>query len=279
MENKGLSIVNKLEEHYNLVKNNVTNKIIDKKAKDWYVLAGLIISDFKNIFLKNKDSIENDLYDLLISHILEELLYYDLIEVLNYLYNKEEQTLTFFEKNILNYFKNNELYYNTIIGLLLPNFNKTIKKVSYEIVIKYKNKDKAGYFWKKALGEDKYDLQQIIEDKKSYIKANANIPYGFMGLINKNKESERLFYKFKGRPGDGGATCIQRNKKIIENLNALLSNLDVATADLELINEKKYKKEEICIIEELLLRLNNKNKTNGKLWFLTPVEDFLFMEK
>ena len=163
--------------------------------------------------------------------------------------------------------------------MLLPNFNKTIKKVSYEIVIKYKNKDKDTYFWKKALGEDKYDLQQVIEEKKLYIKANANIPYGFMGLINKNKESERLFYKFKGRSGDGGATCIQRNKKIIESLNNLLSNLDLATTDLELINEKKYKKEEICIIEEFLLRLNNKNKTNGKLWFLTPVEDFLFMEK
>lgn len=43
--------------------------------------------------------------------------------------------------------------------------------------------------------------------------------------------------------------------------------------------KKKYKKEEICILEEFLLRLNNKNKTNGKLWFLTPTEDFLFTEK
>jgi hypothetical protein len=149
--------------------------------------------------------------------------------------------------------------------------------VSYEIVIKYKNKDK--YIWQKALGEDKYDLEQLIQNKKLYIKTNANIPYGFMGLINKNKESDKLFYKFKGKLSDGGATCIQRNKKIVENLNDLLSNLDSSTANLELINEKKYKKEEICILEEFLLRLNNKNKTNGKLWFLTPTEDFLFTEK
>ena len=277
MENKGLSIINKLEAYYNLVKNSVINKIVDKKSKDWYSLAGLIIYDFKNIFLKDKVSIETDLYEVLIAHMLEELLYYDLIEILNYLYSKEETSLTSFENNVLSYFKNNEIYYKSITGILLPSFNKNIKKVSYEIVIKYKNKD--SYFWKKALGEDKYDLQQVIEDKKAYIKANANLPYGFMGLINKNKDSDLLYYKFKGRSGDGGATCIQRNKKIVESLNNLLSNLDIATANLDLINEKKYKKEEICIIEEFLLRLNNKNKTNGKLWFLTPIEDFLFMEK
>ena len=277
IQNKTSTIINKLEEYYNLVKYNVTNKIVDKKSKDWYILAGQVLSDFKTILLKNNVSIENDLYELLINHILEELLYYDLIEVINYLYNKEEQTLTLFEKNILNYFKNNELNYTNITALLLPKFNKVIKKVSYEIVIKYKNKDK--YIWQKALGEDKYDLEQLIQNKKLYIKTNANIPYGFMGLINKNKESDKLFYKFKGKLSDGGATCIQRNKKIVENLNDLLSNLDSSTANLELINEKKYKKEEICILEEFLLRLNNKNKTNGKLWFLTPTEDFLFTEK
>jgi len=271
------TIISKLEEYYNLVKFNVSNKIIDKKSKDWYILAGPILYDFKTIFLKDNLSIENDLYELLINHMLEELLYYDLMELLNYLYNKEEETLTTFEKNILNYFKNNELNYTNITALLLPKFNKIIKKVSYEIVTKYKNKDK--YIWQKALSEDKYDLEQLIQEKKLYIKTNANIPYGFMGLINKNKESDKLFYKFKGKLSDGGATCIQRNKKIVENLNNLLSNLDSSTANLELINEKKYKKEEICILEEFLLRLNSKNKTNGKLWFLTPTEDFLFTEK
>ena len=279
-KNKGLSLINKLEEYYNLVKYNVTNKIIDKKSKDWYVLVGSIITDFKTIFLKDNVSIENDLYELVVSHMMEELLYYDLMDLINYLYSKEEETLTLFEKSVLNYFKNNELNYNSITGLLLPKFNKTIKKVAYELVIKYE--DKETYTWQKALGEDKYELEQFIENKKLYIKANANMPYGFMGITNSNKgnkESDKLNYKFKAKPGDGGATCVQRNKKIVEDLNNLLSNLDATTANLELINEKKYIKDQICVIEELLLRLNNKNKTNGKLWFLTPTEDFLFMEK
>ena len=244
------------------------------------MLVGSIIVDFKTIFLKDNVSIENDLYELVVSHMMEELLYYDLMDLINYLYSKEEETLTLFEKSVLNYFKNNELNYNSITGLLLPKFNKTIKKVAYELVIKYE--DKETYTWQKALGEDKYDLEQFIENKKLYIKANANMPYGFMGITNSNKgnkESDKLNYKFKAKPGDGGATCVQRNKKIVEDLNNLLSNLDATTANLELINEKKYIKDQICVIEELLLRLNNKNKTNGKLWFLTPTEDFLFMEK
>jgi hypothetical protein len=108
---------------------------------------------------------------------------------------------------------------------------------------------------------------------------NTNIPYGFMGLINKNKESEQLFYKYKGRPGDGGAACLQRNKKIVEDLNALLTHLDASNLEEMKIHDKHYKKEEICILEEFLLRLNNNNKTNGKQWFLTPIEDFLYMEK
>jgi len=275
---KALAIINKLEEYYNLIKSNVTNKIIDKKSKNWYILAVLIISDFKDILLKNIASIENDLYELLISHMLEELLYSDLLELLNYVYNKEETSLTLFEKSILNYFKNNELNYNDTVGILLPKFNKTLKKLAYEIVIKYKNKN--GYLWKKALGEDKYDLQEIIDEKKLYIKSNANIPYGFMGLTQRRQEEpDQLKYKFKSRAGDGGAICMNRNTKIVEDLNKLLSYLDATTANLELINEKKYKKEEICILEEFLLRLNTKNKTNGKLWFLTPIEDFLFMEK
>ena len=274
---KSNPLVTKLEDYYELVKSNVETKTLNKKSKDWYSLVAVIIHDFKTIFLKDRPGIEADLYELLFVHMLEELLYHDLISVLNYLYEKEEDTLTPFETKLRMYFKQNEITYKEITGILLPKFNKEIKKITYELLVKYKTN--THYLWKPALGEDKNDLQKIISERKKYIKMNTNIPYGFMGLINKNKEADQLFYKYKGRAGDGGATCIQRNKKIVEDLNTLLTNLDATNLDLMKIHEKDYKKEEICILEEYLLRLNNKNKTNGKLWFLTPIEEFLYMEK
>jgi hypothetical protein len=270
-------LVRKLEEYYELVKTNIETKTLNKKSKDWYALASVVINDIIKVFLKERQDIETEIYDLLIVHMLEELLYYDLMSILNYLYEKEEQTLTLFEQKLVEYFKTNEIKYNDITGLLLPKFNKEIKKINYELVVNYKTKNK--YSWKPALGEDKNDLQKKIDERKKYIKMNTNIPYGFMGLINKNKESEQLFYKYKGRPGDGGAACLQRNKKIVEDLNALLTHLDASNLEEMKIHDKHYKKEEICILEEFLLRLNNTNKTNGKQWFLTPIEDFLYMEK
>ena len=86
---------------------------------------------------------------------------------------------------------------------------------------------------------------------------------GFIGFENKNKY---LVFKVKDMASlrNKGARCDESVKsKKIQILN-------------EIIGEEKYNKEntrgsvqaELCSLQELLLRYYNKEKKDGKIWFL-----------
>ena len=65
-----------------------------------------------------------------------------------------------------------------------------------------------------------------------------------------------------------GARCDQSGKsETIKLLNTILGETKYYPA-----NTKGRNKTEFCIIQEMILRYNNKNKVNNKTWFLTPQE-------
>ena len=105
---------------------------------------------------------------------------------------------------------------------------------------------------------------------------------GFM--LNFNKE-EFVVFKIKNinNPRDKGARCDQSSKsKGIEVLNSIVSSANLSSANLSsaLENykyppEKNISQKEVCVIQELYLRLYDKERKNKKRWFLSPPEAIL----
>jgi hypothetical protein len=81
-----------------------------------------------------------------------------------------------------------------------------------------------------------------------------------------------MVYKVKdNRAGNTGARCDQGAKLTAEKLNSLLDKKYHFTDS----TIKKRSAAYLCVLQEFLFRINNYNKTDGKKWFLTPIE-FIF---
>ena len=78
---------------------------------------------------------------------------------------------------------------------------------------------------------------------------------------------------------DKGARCDQAGKTQTITLINILLSLNAATSgdEYKLTNEntKFQTQRELCVFQEFLFRTFNKNRVNGRKWFLTPSEAIL----
>ena len=119
--------------------------------------------------------------------------------------------------------------------------------------------------WNEIEPEEKNEILLNIEIQNKWIinKNKLNKIIGFISSDNKNK------YKvFKTKDTtvnrNSGARCDEAGKaKTIKLLNEI-----VGSDWLNKENTKKLVQVDLCIIEEILLRILNKNKKDNKIWFL-----------
>ena len=90
--------------------------------------------------------------------------------------------------------------------------------------------------------------------------------------MNNFKTEEYVVFKTKliTNPRDAGARCDQNSNKskAIDILNNIVGSDKFST-------KTNLAQREICIIQELFLRLFDKERTNQKRWFLSPPEAVL----
>jgi hypothetical protein len=123
--------------------------------------------------------------------------------------------------------------------------------------------------WVPAEPEDKRDLEQPIIDNykfKKDIKSQMNDNVGFIGFETNHKD---MVFKIKDTTNSRsyGYRCIQagKGKKIIDTLEELESKHPLlARSD----TEAKDSVFELCIRIELLLRIYQEEKVEGKMWFI-----------
>jgi hypothetical protein len=88
------------------------------------------------------------------------------------------------------------------------------------------------------------------------------------------KTEDYVVFKTKNinRSRDEGARCDQNSNKgqAIELLNNI-----VGSENYKYAPDEKLSQREICIIQELYLRLFDRERKDKKRWFLTPPESFL----
>jgi hypothetical protein len=247
--------VNELEIVYKNIgtKYNLATKPqkISKGEKNWYMFCHLATE-----FMVKNGFEKKILIELVIEHIIDEL---NLADVLLLLNNLDKPAMDDMVKHINHYLKKQIMVGRRgIKGLLWNNTDKLTTFVQA--------KDEP---WHIAEAEDIKDLDGPVSERKNQTIAKLNTIMGFM--IN-FKTSDYVVFKLKNitNSRDSGARCDQQSNKSksIVMLNSIVES-DLYSPSLNLPQR------EICIIQELYLRIFDRLKKNNKRWFLSPADAIL----
>ena len=245
---KGLKIMEDLRGNYELAIHVLDNidEVIPRGDDDWYKHCGVTMR--KLIF--NNTLTREHAVELLVEHLVDMLLYHQKLDLLRYIYLKEDIN-GLLEKGVKTYLQSKIVNVKNLQGIILYSLDKI--KI-YLLVDNTK--------WIDADPEDEREILEAVA--KNVVKNKKyNKLLGFIGFDNKNRY---LVFKVKDTMAkrNTGARCDEsaKSKKI------LLLN--------EILGEEKYTKEntkgivqsEMCSTQEFILRHYNKERKNGQIWFL-----------
>jgi len=234
------------EEYY-----TATTKQILKRGEDnWYKFCSIVIETMES------EGVPRDvLLNFLVAHIVEEQRFEDQLDILNSLDVLDGE----FETKVKNYFTKQILTDKGVEGILLQNTGKQ------QLVVKSIKDGKIQ--WTLGLGEDYNDLAgpilKLVQRLVPYDEKLNNI-IGFMS----NFKKDYIIFKVKDmtKKRHKGARCDQSGKaEAIRVMNSILG-------EIKYLSSTKITQKQFCVMQEFTLRLFDKDKKNGKVWFLTPTE-------
>jgi hypothetical protein len=208
------------------------------------------------------------LIEILVSHIIELLLYEEKIELMNYLYSLQhigENSIEWFAKH---YFERNTIKTRKFEAIILYKINK--RNI---LILNEHNK------WIEATYEDQREIANSKEAKQLLIfnTDNYNRIIGFIGYEKSNKY---LVFKTKDimSKRDTGARCDEAGKdKTMKKINEIIGENKYTNESTKVqkdahgnIIKEAVGQVELCVIQEFLLRFFEIIKKDGKNWFLTP---------
>jgi len=245
-----VKILDDIKQKYNTAKDLQT---IDRGDDDWYKFCSIVIND-----MKEDDTDIEILLEFLISHIMDEQPYGNMVKILNYYnsLNKDDAV----EKRIIQYIDRNTLKDKNTSGIILQHEGKR------KILIR--NKDNG--LWLDAKGEDIEDLKGKLGLMLSNLKPAKEKLNNVIGFITTFK-NDYMAFKVKdfAIKRTKGARCDQSTKRdAVKILN-------------EILGQEKYdskseiSQKQICCIQEFILRIYDRNNKNNKRWFLSPAESVL----
>ena len=245
------------DKHYLIVYKSFS----DKDKKEWYTSCKEAIDFMKEKTINMMPISERDLHNLVIEHIVDEL---SLTEI-TLLLNEISKANPIFTKDIFvhvkKYIESQIMKVkNTIKGLLWR------AKEANVMIVKRDNED-----WHVAESEDKKELNEKVTELKNKL-TNFNDIIGFMNSFRSNvKSKDVLVFKTKNvKLNEPGARCDQKGSK-----GMTVNILNMIVGGNEYTNELSIRRPSICIVQEFYLRLYQKNKRDGKTWFLTPAQAIL----
>ena len=282
LNEKATTLFDKMFEKYTLA---ITESKPKRGDDNWYKFCSAVIDEMETL------SISKDiLLDAIVEHICDDLEFEDKMIILNSLDDIDKND---FILKVEKYLLKNVLVNKGIKGLFIQN------KGTQHLYIK------KGNVWVLSESEDIYDLEKeiaILKDNFLPVTDKLNNIVGFMS--NFKKEDKNIVFKLKVFKLNG--VIKRRNKgsrcygKSIELMTEILGK-DIYTLYLDLIQvkykdiieEKKLNRElnndfdvipneldainhiHACVIQEMFLRVYNREKKDGKVWFLTPEESLL----
>jgi hypothetical protein len=278
--------------------------VFDKPTKEqdeWYYYCGKVINQISQTEEFQTSLVE--LHELVVANLLEHLSFEESKDLLNHLYQKNNnsmelvtgntsssfiQNLSSFERMILQYYSRQVIHRPLVgrraaaaaaaaaagtpedKGMLL--FNKAKKELFELVVLRYETHE-----WVSAEPEDERDFSLLLAKVQTEQIKKMNMIIGFISLF----KMEYLVFKVKvmSKKRDKGARCDQSGKTdAITIINTALS-LNAATQSdqykLTSENTKFRTQKELCVFQEFLLRTFDRKAINGRKWFFTPCEALL----
>jgi hypothetical protein len=227
----------------------------ERGEDNWYVFASNVIEDM----VKEGYADKSTMMSLIIAHIIEMLNYQSLSNVLKMLFENYELVKKIAPNS----------------GPLIREYieSKFIREKGITALPVYKNNfsllilGKDGKF-KDAEAEDYSDLSGAIQQLKSKTSSLANI----VGFVASFKNDYMVFKtKQMSKKRHKGARCDQSGKsEALRVLNLILD--DFGREEYTAENTKSMSQKSVCVRQELILRVFNKENKNGKVWFMTSPE-------
>lgn len=217
---------------------------LKRGEEDWYAYASAVTKQLE------QQGVESAvIQDLMIAHIVEMLMYEQLVGVMNYLYSKKK--LTDFEQKLKKYIEGSLIKSGKDEGLLWV-------KEGIEALIA-----KDGKEWVPGKSED----WRVLNDKIQKLKVTDKDLNNVFGFIDEFK-NEQMVFKVRqiSKKRNKGARCDQAGKK------AALAVLNLIDSDTEhtIESTKDINQRQICVLQEMLLRLYNLRNKDGMIWFVGP---------
>ena len=246
-----------LKDTYDTAISHMSESALPRGEKDWYKHCGIVMQKM----MKENEISREELIEYLIQHIIDVLLFDEKKMLLNYLTKKTvQEEMSEFEVIAKAYFEQNIITDRKIKGIYI--FDVNINKL---LIL-----DNLTQSWKDGEPEDERDLSNANKEKMATIQGMFN---DIVGFIAYEQKYEYLVFKVKDMKAkrNTGARCDQASKsKTIVLLNKIVE-MGVAKDDTYTKeNTKKLIDVGLCILEEFILRHYNKDRKNGKVWFLNP---------
>ena len=230
-----------------------SNEKITRGDEDWYKHCGITM---KKMIKEGFN--ETIVLQCLVDHIADMIPFEEKVELYNYYSRFKEQLDSLYQENSFEYLLRSALEKNVI---QTPRFSAILLfSSSKRHIMIWNNEIKT---WINAEPEDELEVSQKLAEKYGIKQEKFSDVVGFIGFEHKNRY---LVFKVKEMKvaRTKGARCDESVKsKKIKILN-------------EIVGREKYNKEntrgavqsELCSLQELLLRYFDKDRKDGKMWFL-----------
>ena len=250
-----------IQENYDLVTTFYnSDENVPSGDDNWYKHCGVTMRKMK------KDGIpEADLFNFLIEHIVDLMMFDEKIRLLYYLYSLDIVNADSLEYKMKEYIDTQLIQTRRFIGIILISLNE--RKM---FILKDKK-------WIPAQSEDEIDLNKAAFEKLSL--KNGRTFNSLIGMIDLEQKNKYLVFKLKHTElkRNKGSRCDEavKSKKILllneivggeKYVDHVLTPEEVATG---MISTKGMVKSELCSLMEFLLRYYNKTNKDNKYWFVT----------
>ena len=238
-------MVNVRDKYTRALENNENNKTDD----DWYNFFDSGIE-----YLKEAGITQKVLHKYLIAHICEQLSFHDEMEMLNDIYSKDGELETLIKK----YYDQFMFKSEGIEALFLVDILSTDEKEHILIL--------DGDRWRESTYTEREVMVPLIKKKFGVKLAPEFTIIGFMGFNNKTGTFE---FKIKNKDDTRTIGALIENKPKKDILNIIETTIGEAGIKSQLSHKKKN---ELCVLEEILLRHYDTMNVKNARCFLNKIE-------
>jgi hypothetical protein len=261
---EGKSILESIRVNYDITIEYLKQPKVPRGDDNWYKHCGIVIKKMTKEYPESKKY----LLHFLVSHMIELLLFEDKLNLMNYLYSLESIPQESLERYAKNYFEKNSVTTRNFTVYIGYKLNKRMI-----MILNDKN------IWVESSPEEQIEIASSKETKE-FLAFNPNAYNTIIGFIGYEKGNKDLVFKTKNMKSnrDTGARCDQAGKNknlsklneiICENRYTIENTKAMKDEDGNVIQEAMGN-DELCVLEEFILRYFNIIKQNDKKWFFTP---------